>query len=85
MGIKSFFNGLFGHADNQMPSSLGNGVSKEQNTINLGVNIQHSKQNDTPLSKEEQEPVKEDEKKATKCDAKIPPASATYNLIILDE
>jgi hypothetical protein len=25
MGIKSFLGSLFGHSDNQMPSSLGNG------------------------------------------------------------
>ena len=43
MGIKSFFYGLFGYTDDQMPSSLGNGTSKEQNTINLGSNIQHPK------------------------------------------
>jgi hypothetical protein len=62
MGIKSFFNGLFGHADNQMPSSLGNGVSKEQNTINLGGNIQHPEQNETSSPKDEQDPAKDDEK-----------------------
>ena len=86
MGIKSFFNGLFGHADNQMPSSLGNGVSKEQNTINLGGNIQHPEQNETSSPKDEQDPAKDDEKgKTPESDAKISPTSATYNLIILDE
>ena len=86
MGIKSFFNGLFGHADDQMPSSLGNGVSKEHNTINLGGNIQHPEQDEIPAPKKEQEPAKDDKKgKAPESDAKVSPTSATYNLIILDE
>ena len=85
MGIKSFFYSLFGLTDYNMPSSLGNRISKEQNTMNLGSNIQHPKQDETSLPKEEQEPIKEDEKQAPESDAKASPTSATYNLIILDE
>lgn len=85
MGIKSFFYSLFGLTDYKMPSSLGNRISKEQNTMNLGSNIQHPKQDETPSPKEEQEPIKEDEKLAPESDAMDSPTSATYNLIILDE
>ena len=85
MGIKSFFNSLFGKADDQMPSSLGKGTSKEQNTINLGSNIQHPRQ-DAPLSpKEGQETNKEYEKQTPESNDNASPTSATYNLIILDE
>ena len=86
MEIKSLFKGLFSHTDNQVPSSLGNGAPQKQNATNLGSNIQHPKPEETPSPKEEQEPIKGEQKANTpEADAKKNTLSATYNLIILDE
>ena len=85
MGIKSFINSLFVHSDNQMPSSLGKSSTMGPNTINLGGNIQQS----SPESQKEEEhhaqkdSVSTEEKKTS--EDNNPSASATYNLIILDE
>ena len=85
MGIKSLFGSLFGHSDNQMPSSLGHAKDPEPNTINLGANI-HQDQEEPVKDAEEQEPKKEEtsEAKAQEKENTVP-ASSTYNLIILDE
>ena len=85
MGIKSLFGSLFGHSDNQMPSSLGHAKDPEPNTINLGANI-HQDQEEPVKDAEEQEPKKEDTSEAKVIEKeKTVPASSTYNLIILDE
>ena len=85
MGIKSLLGSLFGHSDNQMPSSLGRATTHETNTINLGANI-HQDQEKPVKDNEEQEPTKEEasEAKGTE-NGNTVPASSTYNLIILDE
>lgn len=86
MEFKSLFKSLFSHTDNQVPSSLGDGAPQKQNATNLGSSIQHPKQEETPSPKEEQEPIKEEQKANTpEADAKKNTLSATYNLIILDE
>ena len=85
MGIKTLLGSLFGHSDNQMPSSLGRATTHETNTINLGANI-HQDQEELVKDTEEQEPKKVDgaEAKATEQGNNVP-VSTTYNLIILDE
>ena len=85
MGIKTVLGSLFGHSDNQMPSSLGRATTHETNTINLGANI-HQDQEELVKDTEEQEPKKVDgsEAKATEQGNNVP-VSTTYNLIILDE
>lgn len=86
MEFKSLFKSLFSHTDNQVPSSLGNGAPQKQNATNLGSSIQHPKQEETPSPKEEQEPIKGEQKANTpEADAKENTLSATYKLIILDE
>jgi hypothetical protein len=69
MGIKNFFTGLFGSTDNQMPQSLGQHEQEQQYVVNLGENIEQSK--------EEEQKQEEKEKPAQRVE--------TYNLIILDE
>ncbi len=85
MGIKSLFSHLFGHSDDEMPSSLGHHTKAEPSATNLGPNIKPS---DEPEKKSnsEVENVKNpsDEKKESQKEDSTP-ASSTYNLIILDE
>ncbi len=85
MGIKSLFSHLFGHSDDEMPSSLGHHTKAEPSATNLGPNIKPS---DEPEKKSnsEVENVKNpsDEKKESQKEESTP-ASSTYNLIILDE
>ena len=46
-------------------------LPQKQNATNLGSNIQHPKQEETPSPKEEQEPIKEEQKANTpEADAK---------------
>ncbi len=88
MGIKNFFNSMFGHSDNQMPSSLGHDTKETHNTPNLGANVQRSKDGDETSKKgEENQKAKEDKEVGIqdKQEAQSAPASETYNLIILDE
>lgn len=88
VGIKKFLNSLLGQSENQIPSSLGRGVTKEPDTINLGANIKQSKdEDDSSIKIDENQEIKED--KASEAKDKqgeqSAPASDTYNLIILDE
>ncbi len=88
MGIKNFFNSMFGHSDNQMPSSLGHDTKEMHDTPNLGPNVQLSEDGDETSKKgEENQKAKEDKEVGIqdKQEAQSAPASETYNLIILDE
>lgn len=87
MGIKSFFGSLFWHSDNQIPSSLGRRATQEPNSIKLGMNIEQL---------QDEEPVKEGGTEHQAVSEQVSgndesvimqsrAASATYNLIILDE
>ena len=87
MGIKSIFSSLFGHSDNQMPSSLGH--SEASKDINLGVNIPQEEQKKSSSPKADEKPIDEKGESGSTEGNNIQNEghgeSATYNLIILDE
>ena len=85
MGIKKIFSSLFGHTDNQMPSLLGRDTEEMQDTLNLGANIQCSKDSDEPSIKDEENQKAKENGTQDKQEDLSAPASETYNLIILDE
>lgn len=85
MGIKKIFSSLFGHTDNQMPSSLGRDTKEMQDTLNLGANIQCSKDSDEPSIKDEENQKAKENGTQDKQEDQPAPVSETYNLIILDE
>ena len=85
MGIKKIFSSMFGRSDNQMPSSLGRDTEEMQDTLNLGANIQCSKDSDEPSIKDEENQKAKENGTQDKQEDQSAPASETYNLIILDE
>ena len=96
MGLKSLLDSLFGHSDNQMPSSLGNGkeVSPSYNlgdksTLNVDENSLQSQMKEKKKQKKNlQKRGKHGKKNKKNNQAKkmeSSPISETHNLIVLDE